>query len=200
MKMKGINIERGLPAQHRRRAAEICYEGFRQKLDPLVGSREQSITVLETVLEPGLAVIATCRGEVAGLAGLHYDGHRFFNPRWSHVTHAFRGLRAPKAVLALLLMLFANRHNRPGQLSLSVIAVDPSMRGNGIGTLLLQAVFEFAQAKSFSAVSLDVADTNTGAYRLYERMGFVPTRTVRLPFLRRTMGVSGMTTMVKRII
>lgn len=60
-------------------------------------------------------------------------------------------------------------------------------------------MFEFAQANGFSTVRLDVADTNPGARRLYERMGFAPTHTQKYPFLRNIVGFSAGTTMIKQI-
>ena len=77
--------------------------------------------------------------------------------------------------------------------------VHPAMRGKGIGTRLLEAVFDFARAKGFGSVRLQVVDTNPDARRLYERMGFVATATHRHPYLRRMMGFSAVTTMVKEL-
>jgi ribosomal protein S18 acetylase RimI-like enzyme len=73
------------------------------------------------------------------------------------------------------------------------------MRGKGIGTRLLESVFDFARTEGFSSVRLDVVDTNPGARRLYERMGFVPVKTGHYPYLRRVMGFSAGTTMIREI-
>lgn len=198
MNMDNIEIQHGLPAQHRRRAAEIYYEAFRRKLDPLLGAREHSLALLEMTFAdyPDLAIVALHQAEIVGLTGLQYGGRSLFNFKWSYFRRVFGWLRAiPMAVL----MRFAHRPERPGQLPMNGIAVAPSMRGKGIGTLLLQAVFEFARANGFSTVRLEVVDTNPEARRLYERMGFIPTHTLKLPFLRNIVGFSAATTMIKQI-
>jgi GNAT superfamily N-acetyltransferase len=198
MNTEDIEIQHGLPAQHRRRAAEIYYEAFRRKLDLLLGSREHSLSILEMAFDDhsDLTIGALRQAEIVGLTGLQYDGRGFSNFRWSYFAREFGWLPAlPKAVL----WYFVRRPERPGQLLINGIAVHPSMRGKGVGTLLLQAVFEFARTNGYSTVQLDVVDTNPGARRLYERMGFVPTHTQKYPFLRNIVGFSAGTTMIKQI-
>ena len=53
------------------------------------------------------------------------------------------------------------------------LAVDPDQRGHGIGTLLLTVLTEAARASGCQRLALDVAATNKGARRLYERIGMV---------------------------
>ena len=65
------------------------------------------------------------------------------------------------------------------------IAVDPDARGRGIGSVLLDAVEDQANAKGSSRLSLDVAASNDGARRLYERRGMtVGPVWPRLPLVR----------------
>ncbi|MGB5167121.1 MAG: GNAT family N-acetyltransferase [Acidimicrobiia bacterium] len=53
------------------------------------------------------------------------------------------------------------------------LAIDPDQRGHGIGTLLLNVLTEAARASGCQRLALDVAATNKGARRLYERVGLV---------------------------
>ncbi len=53
------------------------------------------------------------------------------------------------------------------------IAVEPHLRGAGIGSLLLAEAEERARAVGAARLSLDVAAKNTGARKLYERRGMV---------------------------
>ncbi|HWO23507.1 MAG TPA: N-acetyltransferase [Kofleriaceae bacterium] len=59
---------------------------------------------------------------------------------------------------------------------LLALAVLPSFQGRGIGTRLLHHVIEVAErvapSSHISALRLTVAETNTGAQRLYARHGF----------------------------
>jgi GNAT superfamily N-acetyltransferase len=52
------------------------------------------------------------------------------------------------------------------------IAVATAHRGRGIGTALMQAVTDWARAAGASEVCLNVFEFNSGAVRLYERLGY----------------------------
>ncbi len=56
---------------------------------------------------------------------------------------------------------------------LQAIAVDPDLRGAGIGSLLLDDLVERGTSLGCARLSLDVAAKNDGARRLYARRGFV---------------------------
>lgn len=60
----------------------------------------------------------------------------------------------------------------PGTWYVNVLAAYPESRGRGIGTELLSIAECIATRLSKRALSIIVADTNTGARRLYERHGF----------------------------
>ncbi len=59
-----------------------------------------------------------------------------------------------------------------GDLYLQSIAVDPELRGEGVGSILMDAFEEQARVKGMSRSSLDVSASNEGARRLYERGGW----------------------------
>lgn len=53
------------------------------------------------------------------------------------------------------------------------LAVDPDHRQQGIGTMLMLAVIDFALKKNISTLSLEVRVSNTAAQELYQKFGFV---------------------------
>lgn len=57
-------------------------------------------------------------------------------------------------------------------LYISNISVDSSARGGGIGTKLISFIEEWASAKEFTSLWLDVAFDNPKAKKLYEKQGF----------------------------
>jgi ribosomal-protein-alanine N-acetyltransferase len=52
------------------------------------------------------------------------------------------------------------------------IAVDPEQRGRGIGTMLLERLFELTAADARRGYTLEVRVSNASAISLYERLGF----------------------------
>ena len=61
------------------------------------------------------------------------------------------------------------------ELYLQGIAVDPRLRGEGIGSFMLDHIEQVARASGSSRLCLDVASGNAGGRRLYARRGFVET-------------------------
>ncbi len=75
-----------------------------------------------------------------------------------------------------------------GYFYLLALAVDEDARGQGVGSLLMGHVEDHAREVGAEKLALDVAATNVGARRLYERRGMVIESrwpmSVRLPTLR----------------
>ena len=67
----------------------------------------------------------------------------------------------------------------------------------GVGTRLLAALYDEAAERGYRSVRLDVVDANWRARALYERQGFVATRTESLGMLRFLFGFASSTTMVR---
>jgi ribosomal protein S18 acetylase RimI-like enzyme len=63
-------------------------------------------------------------------------------------------------------------HRTPGRVHLVDLAVLPAHQGRGLGTAVLRSLLDDA-ASAGSTVRLTVRADNTGARRLYERLGFV---------------------------
>jgi ribosomal protein S18 acetylase RimI-like enzyme len=64
--------------------------------------------------------------------------------------------------------------DRPGTMMHIVDqAIVPLLRGRGIGTAIMRVLMDEAQAAGLP-VRLEVASENDPAYRLYQRLGFVP--------------------------
>ncbi|MBN1810647.1 MAG: GNAT family N-acetyltransferase [Anaerolineae bacterium] len=191
-----LEIRVGLPEQYRRRAAVLCYEAFRAKFEPILGTVEHGVAILERDLEPELVVAALAQNRLVGLVGLEYGERYFFNPRLVTFAREFGWLRG--LLRCIIFSPFA-RHRRAGDLTVGAFAIDAPMRGKGIGTRLMEAVFDWARERSFRSLSLEVVDTNPAARRLYERLGFAPIKTQQLPYPFRRLGFSAVTTMIKEV-
>ena len=66
----------------------------------------------------------------------------------------------------------------PGWLHVVAMWTDPSWRGHGAGSAVLEQLKAWSDAQGLR-VHLDVETTNSGARRLYERAGFVATGETR---------------------
>ncbi len=65
------------------------------------------------------------------------------------------------------------RDRFPGALRLFALDVGFRYRNRGVGTALIAAVEDEASRRGLSRVNLEVGETNTGAHRRYERLGYV---------------------------
>jgi len=86
---------------------------------------------------------------------------------------AWRGLQFERIVKPAL----------PGVAYIGHVAVDPALRGAGIGRALLGHLLQGARAQGYAKAALDVADSNPRARALYEGLGFrrVATRRAARP-------------------
>ena len=53
------------------------------------------------------------------------------------------------------------------------IAIEPELRGSGIGSVIMNDIENRAKASGASRLSLDVSAKNDGARRLYKRLGMI---------------------------
>ena len=60
---------------------------------------------------------------------------------------------------------------RDGDFYLMAVAVDSQVRGQGVGSTLIDSIEEKAIASGSARLALDVAAKNEGAQRLYQRRG-----------------------------
>jgi len=90
----------------------------------------------------------------------------------------FYGLRAVgvswRGLVVEGMLMTPRRHD----LYLGHLAVDPALRGKGLGRKMLAFAHEHALAGGYRRLLLDVADDNPNAKRLYERLGYVGLRHV----------------------
>jgi ribosomal protein S18 acetylase RimI-like enzyme len=176
-----ITIRHVLRDDERPLAAQIYYAAFQRKLTPLLGGPTTAVPILERSLEPLAALVALQSGTLVGLVGFHHQRRQLVRWDWSTLVAAF-GLR--RAIVRYGIALLLARTPRSGELLLDGIAVAPDARGQGVGRQLLGAVAEFGRAYGYRTIALDVVDTNPGARRLYERLGFAAVTTHRYPFMR----------------
>jgi ribosomal protein S18 acetylase RimI-like enzyme len=193
-----IEMIQPLPESLRSQAGQIYYEAFRRKLQPLVGRPAQTLRVLTAGLNLKMAIGALVDGQLLGLAGLHSREGIFSRVSWRDSLRHLGPLYGSYA-WGMLNLFGGGAHCPPDHLRIAALAVDAAARGQGLGSRLLEAVCEMAHREGFSAVRLEVVDTNTRARQLYERAGFVVVETHFYPIPRAWLDFSGDYVMVKNI-
>lgn len=190
------HIEKGnIKNTHLKKLAGIVYEAFGTKITALHIRKDTALAILLNSSNPDSAFFAYRENRLAGVAGIVTKNSRFFHCGMKELRKHFNILRA----LFYYLVLNFPRRTHPGELKVESLVVVSEMRGQGIGTSLMKRVEQFAVENGYSILSLDVVDTNTGAIKLYERIGFNIVRTARYGILTRRAGFTGSHYMRKMI-
>ncbi len=195
-----IEIITDLPVHLRKQVVEIAYDAFAPKMHHLelfTDSEEQVRRVCENGLDFAAALYAVQRGSVVGVTGLHYADRQFTRLKWAALRAEFGWLGG--VFRKLVAYIGEPSRVKEGELKIDAIAVHRAARGQGIGTLMMNAVFDYAAEHGFDVVKLEVIDTNPQARRLYERLGFEAVRTQNYGFITRRAGFTASTLMVKRV-
>ena len=192
-----IHYQIGVPEELRGEAAELYDEAFGAKFALAVPEREKRLLMLAEALALPYAVALISGGRLAGLAG-------FSRPQGSltggmSASQPFQHLGLLNGFRAAAVFSLYERQSEPSQLLMDGITVHKDQRGQGIGTHLLNEIKQYGRDEGYASVRLDVIDTNPGARRLYEREGFVATKTEHFGYLRRILGFGAATTMVYKL-
>lgn len=119
-------------------------------------------------------------GSVVGVMILHTGmpiGRGSAGSYWSLLNARFGPLRAPRMFFGGImanLMLDRRVPRAPDLVYIEALAVAERHRGKGIGSRLLADAEQWTRAAGRSRLALHVLASNTGARRLYHRVGFRP--------------------------
>ena len=136
-----------------RRAAELLFSAYRHHVDASINDQYNSLEGTNRLIEN----IVRHRGCGEYLSA--YSRVAVYKP-----TRQLAGILALTAV-------------RPMTAHIPQIAVAREFQGRGVGRALMEGAFQGLAAKGYREVSLTVTDLNSGAVRLYERLGFETFRT-----------------------
>lgn len=125
-------------------------------------------------------VVAVHSDQIVGVAILHLQGPigrgsatdywRLLRMRFP----LFGVLRAFCGGLSTNFVLVRRIPEAPDLAYVEALAVAASARGAGVGTRLLTEAFAWGRAHGRNRIALHVLHSNTGARKLYERLGFEP--------------------------
>jgi L-amino acid N-acyltransferase YncA len=93
-----------------------------------------------------------------------------------------------------------NRPGRGGHVATASFMVDPAAQGRGVGRALGTYVIEWARATGFHSMQFNaVVETNLGAVRLWQALGFTIIGTVPEAFDHPRHGLVGLHVMYQRL-
>ena len=85
----------------------------------------------------------------------------------------------------------------PGDLYIAELAIDSSLRGQGLGHKVLNDFICYAENENINRILLDVDFRNSGARKIYEKMGFKEINKKRIKFLSFERGMYNMELTIK---
>ena len=109
---------------------------------------------------------------IVGMAlGFTAEQRRRFSDRPLKQAAGFPALRMRTVKMLCAPLLRVLKTIADGDFYLLSIAIDKELRGQGVGSALMNAIEQRARASESTRLTLDVAAKNEGARRLYERRG-----------------------------
>ena len=197
MNNESLKIVHGIPESMRETAAGLYDEAFGAKFALAISSKTHRLSLLTKSLNLPFAFAAIEGEKLLALAGFKTKNGSFTGGLT--VKHLFKELGALKGTWAIVVFSLYERSLKPGELLMDGIVVDSSRRGEGIGSQLLAKLCSFAKANEYANVRLDVIDANPSARRMYERNGFVPTKTKHFEYLRWFLGFGASITLLRKV-
>lgn len=175
----------------------LYWQAFGGKLGRVFGPEERAIAYLVRVIRADHCFCALDHsGALVGIAGFKSESGSFAAGGIEDMRAIYGPVGASWRSLALGLL---QRDVDNDRFLIDGICVDKHMRGRGVGSALLDALINEARWRGFSAIRLDVIDTNIRARALYERMGFAPWRKDSSGALKYVFGFDRSTAMVRDI-
>lgn len=190
-------IHYGLPDHLREDAARLYWQAFGGKLGQVLGPRDKAYALLARVMQGDHAIVALSdKGALLGLVGFKSPGGAFAGGGLGDLIGVYG---TPGALWRAGILWLLERDLDNDRFLMDGICVADLARGQGVGTALLDAICAEGRRRGYPSVRLDVIDKNPRARALYERQGFVATRTSHIGALRWIFGFSAATTMVRAL-
>ncbi len=193
----GITISQGFSEAEKNHVAQLFWQAFSAKLGRIMGPDARALQFFNGCLNPNFALVARDeQGQLLGVAGFRTDAGGLVDGSLQDMAWVYGWVGG---IWRGLLLSLLERKVQPDVFQMDGLFVDARARGLGVGTALLEAVFQEARQRQLNCVQLDVIDINPRARVLYERVGFVPIREEETGPLVHIFGFSKATRMEKTL-
>ena len=194
--MGNVEIVEGIEADSVDAALRVAYDAFAKKFRLGFRDADDLIRLFRDSVDRNSCFSATVDGRFAGILTFKVNSQEFYHLSLAALFTRFTPVRAVRMLGNLLLL---SEGIGPDEFIVESLAVDPSIRGLGIGTALMQAAEAKARDTGKRTMSLGVITENEGAIRLYQRLGFTTTRTWRGFLVRLASGSAAVHRMEKSL-
>jgi GNAT superfamily N-acetyltransferase len=192
-----MKITVGIPHANRGEAAALYWEAFGEKLGFVLGPKYRALMFITSVLRADHGIcVHDERGRLIGVAGFKTAQGALVGGNFTDLRRVYGWVGAS---IRTLLLAALERGTENDRFLMDGIFVAAEARGRGVGTALLEAVYDEAKRRGYRQVRLDVIDTNPRARALYLHEGFEEVATHKLGLLRHAFGFSAATTMVRNV-
>ena len=172
-----LKVVEGVDEEHVEAALRLGYRAFAKKFRHGFRDGDDLVRLFRDSVDRRRCFTATVDGKLCGVLTFQTAGQEFYH---LNLVSAFTRFLPWRAVRMLFnLMLLADDGAGPDEFVVDSLAVDPSYRGMGVGTALMRRAEEKARSMGKHKMSLGVIGENEGAIRLYERLGYETTKTLR---------------------
>lgn len=190
-----MRVVAGLPDTLRADAARLYWQAFGTKLGRVLGPEERALKYLQRSISASHVIVALSDdGALLGMIGYRSAEGGFAEGSIDDLRAAYGRIGAAWRAAAMRAISGEVDNDR---FLIDGICVAPGVRGQGVGTALIEALAQDARTRAYAEMRLDVVDTNTRARALYERLGFRAVRSESLGPLRYLFGFQTAITMVR---
>jgi len=198
------------PARPRdaRIAAELIYSTGPASFNLVFGSHDKAVSIIHRMFAKPGTIMSFTHTTVAEFQGRTVGVLILLDRKIERQTQVQTGAELLKIVGPLFLLFRLPIYLRQGRLTEAIppetlfiadVAVSPSLRGRGIGRLLMERACRVAGREGYPALSLDVTRDNLSAIGFYHRLGYVRTLERTDPWLAHHYGLSGFLRMTKPV-
>ncbi len=184
--------------------ARLWMAAFPDKFGPILGEKAEPVLCDWLRLSQRhlkTTTIAELAGELAGFiiletpAAPHVDDGRWL---W-YALQLNNGIFGALRGLVLMSLINTKHLTKPDEVYIEMLGVDPTWRGQGVGSCLIRHAENTARQQGAGQLALAVVSDNTPAIHLYKKVGFKIKSEHRSRLLKWITGHRGYYEMVKRL-
>lgn len=150
--------------------ADVFVDAYYKELSHFTKERERLRNALQSSFCPDVFYVAEMEGEIVGILACSHNRQRAMQLNKADLKKHFGFAMGTLAYYVMRMDMNAPLRYPNDTGYIECVATREKARGKGVCTALLQHVM---QELAYRQLVLEVIDTNTNAYRLYQKVGFV---------------------------